>query len=315
MDNNDTQSYNTSDVKSFDIHYNPNLHFNRKLTDHLTNCANSLGRKLTKSEKEFLSRNYRINSISGRPFTYYDHKPYMSQAQYRQHIHNLRPIIEIVNNTNPKQYKNKGLYLDEKLTEKYTDLSFDQLAYHSLDVILSLVKHEQVYMHDIRISCKTSDIYENLIKRGQTPNPQNKMITIPISCNSSFNTKVNVTKNSIIVIIGCTHNPIEYSRAGILVLTEYLGEVIYHLKGLSNTEFLYEPVFNWQFEYFHLNRDSIEYDFPKGYVLNLIFGHAYLYKHDLPNGNAKLRLENKESPKTTILAETQRPRFQRASEL
>lgn len=294
---------------------NPNLQLNPILTVFLTDCTNRLGRKLTKKQKEFIGKAYRINTLGGRPFWFPDFKPFMSDNQYRQHIHNLKPVVEVVVNTNPRQYKLRGLYTNEKLTERYTDLSPEQILFQQLDVLLSLVKHEQVYIHDIKVSCKTSDLYENLVKHGQMPHPQNKMITIPVSCNSSFNTKVNVTKDSIQIHVGCTHNPIEYSGNGILSFVGYLGEVIRELKGLSGMEFLYEPYSNWRFEYFHLNRDSIEYDFPKGYTLHTIFGHACLYKHNMPDGKSKIRLEEKISPDTTILDETLTPRFQKASEL
>lgn len=317
MDNNEdlfnpSQEKPTNKKSIFD---NPNLHLNPKLTDHLTDCANRLGRKLTKQETKYHNRAYRINVVSGRPFWFPDFKPFMSASQFRQHIHNLRPIIEVVANSNPKQYKLRGLYTDEKLTEKYTDLSQEQILFQSLDVLLSQVKHERAYIHDIRMSCKTSDLYENLIKNGAIPNYQNHIITIPISCNSSFNTKVNVTKDSIIVIIGCTHNPVEYSGAGILSLIGYLGEVVRELKGLAKVEFLYEPYYNWRFEYFHLNRDTVEQEFPRGFTLNTIFNHTCTYKHDFPSGKSNLRIEEKETPHTTILEEMQTPRFQKASEM
>jgi hypothetical protein len=300
-------------VNTLSVFDNPNLHLNPKLTDVLTDYPNRLGRILTKKEIEFIRRAYSINVLSGRPFSYYDY-PQMKNGAYRQHIKNLRPIIEVVKATNPKQYKLKGLYTDEKLTERYTDLSQEQRQFQTLDILLSLVKHERVYMHDIRLEAKVSDLYENLIKNGFTPNSQNKMITIPVEVNSSFHTKVNVTRDSIIVIIGCTFSPVEYSRAGIISLSTHLGEVIYHLKGLSKVEFGYEPVFNWRFKYFHLNRDSIEHEFDKSFTLNTILGHTTIYKHDLPNGKSVIRLEDKLTPDTTLEQEMLTPRF-KASEL
>jgi hypothetical protein len=236
----------------------------------------------------------------------------MSQTQYRQHIHCLKPIINVVNNSNPRQYKLEGLYTDEKLTEKYTDLCPEQIMYQSLDIILSMVKHERLYIHNLKVASNTSDLYEALIKNGCTPHPQNKGITVSVPCNSRYDTKVSVHSSSIIVHIGCTHNPIEYSKSGILSLAAHLGEIIFYLKTLSKVEFLCEPVHNWRLTHMHLNRDSVNSDFPKGFTLNTILGHTCVYKHNSPDGTSKIRMEENLSPNTTILEEIQTDRFQKA---
>jgi hypothetical protein len=295
---------------------NQNTELNPTLTVFLTDAANTLRRNLTKKQKEFLTRAYRICAICGRPFWYPDFKHLFSNGAFRQHITNLRPIIENHTNTNPAQYHLRGIYLNKTLTESYTDLKPNELIYQNLNVVLSAVTHEKPLIHDIRLETKTSDLYENLILKGHKPNEQNGIITLTLNGNSYFTTKVNVTKDSIFVIIGCTHDPIEYSHAGIITLVGHCGEVVRFLKELAGFEFAYEPYFNWRFKYFHLNKDSIEYDFPTNdYTINVIFGHTQIYKHEKPNGNCVIRSEEKLTPKTTILEEIQTPRFQKASEL
>jgi hypothetical protein len=92
-------------------------------------------------------------------------------------------------------------------------------------------------------------------------------------------------------------------------LIGHLGEVINHLKGLANKEFAYEPLPNWRLQYFHLSKDSIEYNFDPSPTLNLVVGHSQLYKHYLSNGKWVYRLEEKLTPYTTIEQEMSTIRF------
>jgi len=301
-----------SDLSAFD---NQNLAINPKLTDYLTKCVNTVGRSLTRGEKDFLIRGYRINVINGRAFTTDDYKGIISGGSFRQLIRKLRPIIQIVIKSRPNFYKLKGLYLDEKLTKNYTELSSDQRMYAQLDILLSMVKHERPFIHDIRLSANISDLYEELVKKGSTPDKNNGMITIDASVNSLYTTKVNVSKNSMMVMIGCTYSPIEYSQSGMLCLTCHCGEILMHLKSMSGIEFQVQRINDWSFVYFHLNRDSIEHTFPKGFTLDTIIGHTAIYAKKMANGKSVIRLEDKLAPDTTILGEMDTDRFQKANEL
>jgi hypothetical protein len=304
-------------MKTPSIFGNPNESLNPiSLTDHLTDCANSLGRKLTKSEKEFLSRNYRINSISGRPFTYYDHKPYMSQGQYRQHIHNLRPIIEAVNNTNPKQYKNKGLYLDKKLTEGYTELSKEDLHNNELDQLQTYFSHMPVMMHNITLHTRCGGLYESLIEKGVTPNPQNHTINVNVDLGTRVSTSIMISKKDTITIhIGCTHDPFGYSSGGFLNLAYHCGRIEQYLRGLSGTDFRILPLTDWKLVHADFNKDSIRYDFQSKPTLNSMVGHFVIYLHKFPDGSSAIRGEERCDSDTTILEEVHSAKFYKASEL
>jgi hypothetical protein len=300
------------------MNLNNNSQLNPLFNAFVTNCTNTLQRCITHKEREFLKRAYSINTISGIPFSYYDFTNTINSNYFRQIIHKLKPIIIPKQKGRPAYYQLKGLYLDEKLTEKYTATPIEQRMFADFEIILSMVKHEPPAIHDIRIETLTFGLYDKLIKLGHTPNKHNKIITLHFEeLTPNIDTKVNVhSTGTILVILGCTYHPIPYTDDGFITLISHLGSVRTALGVECCTNFQIEPVLNWRFKMFDFNKDSISYNFPTNdYTVHAVFGHVRIYKKNMHEGKTVFRLEKQVIPNTTISEELYKADFRRDSEL
>jgi len=297
---------------------NPNLSLNPLFNAFVTDCCNTLRRNVTDTELEFIRIAYRINVISGIPFSYLDFTSKINHNYFRQIIHKLKPIIILKIKGKPKYYQLKGLYLDEKLTEKYTAMPIEQRMFTDFELILSMIKHEPPAIHDIRLDATTCGLYDKLIKLGHTPNKKNKIITLSYDqLTPNIETKVNVhTTGTILVILGCTYHPIPYSDDGFITLISHLGSVRTALGVECHSNFQIEPILNWRFKMFDFNKDGISYNFPTNdYTIHTVFAHVRIYKKRMLEGSTIFRLEKQVLPNTTISEELYKSDFRRASEL
>jgi len=266
----------------------------------------------------FIRIAYRINVISGIPFSYFDFLPKISNNYFRKIKHDLKPIIIQKVKGKLSYCQLKGLYLDEKLTEEYTALPVNQRLFANLDILLAMVKHQPPAIHDIRIHATTSGLYEMLIQLGYKPNKQNKIITLSLGeLTPLIDTKVNVhSTGTVAVILGCTHHPIPYSTSGFITLISHLGSVRSFLEFTCNSTFQVEPIMNWKFKLFDFNRDSIRYTFPTNeYTLHVVFDHVQVYNKKMLDGSTVIRAEKQIVPNTTIAEELDKIESRQASEL
>ena len=297
---------------------NPNQSLNPLFNTFVTNCIHTLQRGITDKEKEFIKLAYRINTISGIPFSYVDFLHIVNDVYFRQIIHNLKPIIIMKHKGRPSYYCLKGIYLDEKLTEEYTVLPVEQRLFATFDILLSTIKHQPPAIHDIRIKTTTCELYEELIRLGHKPNKQNKIITLSLGDLTPFiDTKVSVhSTGTLVVILGCTYHPIPYSSKGFTTLISHLGSVRTFLELTCNRIFQVEPIMNWKFKLFDFNKDSLRYDFPSNdYSVHAVFDHIQVYNKKMLDGSTVIRAEKQIVPNTTICEEVDKIEFRRASEL
>jgi len=297
---------------------NHNQSLNPPFNTFVTDCHNELQRRIGGTELVFIRIAYRINVISGIPFSYFDFLPKISNNYFRKIKHDLKPIIIQKVNGKPKFYQLKGLYLDEKLTEEYTALPVDQRLFANFDILLAMVKHQPPAIHDIRIHATASGLYERLIQLGHKPNKKNKIITLSLGeLTPLIDTKVNVhSTGTVAVILGCTYHPIPYSTSGFITLISHLGSVRTFLELTCKNVFQIEPIPNWRFKYFHFNKDSIEYDFPTNeYTLHAVFDHIQVYNKKMFDGSTVIRAEKQIVPDTTIAEELDKIESRQASEL
>jgi hypothetical protein len=301
------------------IDQNRNLHLNPDLNTWLTHCANVMQRRLTLKEKNFLTRCYRINVVSGIPICYEDFKTVLGdnyRGNFRALKHKLNALFEEVRNGKPKYYKMSGLYLDKELTDRYTGKPISSRIYADLDIILSLTKHEKLQMHGLLFKCKTSGFHQALLEQGHIPG-SNNAITLSLPVDKLVDVSVTLYSTEYMLIrLGCTYNPFNVDDYGIISLISLLGKIEYCLKILSKIDFQIEQVSNWRWKHFDLNRDSIHYDFPTDdYTIHHIFGYFQIYNKKFPDGKTRIRAEKQLDIDNTIEEVIHTPIFQKASEL
>lgn len=301
------------------INENRNQHLNPDFNTWLTHCINVMHRRLTHRERTFLKRCYRINVVSGIPICYEDFKEMLGinyKGNFRAMKHKLKALFEVVSTGKPKYYKMNGLYLDKELTDKYTDYPISARIFADLDIILSLAKHEKKQMHGLLFKCKTSGLYSALLEQGHTSD-SNNAITISLPTDKIVDVSITLYSTDIMLIrLGCTYSPFDYDDNGVISLIFLLGKIEHCLKILSQTDFQIEPITNWKWKHFDMNKDSIHYDFPTDdYTISLVFGHIQVYNKKFPDGKERIRVEDQIELDSTIAEELSSVRYQKASEL
>ena len=304
---------------TIDINANRNQHLNQDLNTWLTHCVNVIQRKLTRKEKVFLTRCYRINVVSGLPICYDDFKGVLGdnyKGNFRAIKYKLKALFEVVDTGKPKYYKMVGLYLDKELTDSYTSMPISARIYADLDTLFALSKHEKLQMHGILFMCKTSGLYSALLDQ-RYPITNNNSITLHLDVDNVVDVSITLySTENMLVRLGCTFNPFSYDDNGIILLIFLLGKIEHCLKFLSKTDFQIEPVTKWRWKHFDLNRDSIHYDFPTDdYTIRLVFGHIQIYNKKLPDGKERIRIEEQLDIDNTIEEVIHTPKFVKASEL
>ncbi|MGY5150358.1 MAG: hypothetical protein ACW9W3_09870 [Candidatus Nitrosopumilus sp. bin_68KS] len=277
---------------------NPNEHLNPDFNTALTQWTNTLGHVLTQKETKVVKLGYKINVLSGRVFDYTDFKDIVNHNYFRVIVCKLKPIFILENKSDKAYYRLQGLYTDKKLTQWYTDTSENNRIFGTLDQLLSLIKHRPAMIHDIHIDTKTSNLYNSLLQSGHKPNPDNKKIIIPLKNNPLVDSHVRLTlivtsKDTLTFTIGCTFNPIPYDASGFAKLFDILGQMKTILKINAGNNFQICPVYDYHMRYFHFNKDSLEYNFPPGFTLNLVYNHVQIYQKKLDTGKSVIRYEEK----------------------
>ena len=122
-------------------------------------------------------------------------------------------------------------------------------------------------------------------------------------------------KNTLEFAIGCTHNPIFYAPIGFAKIFDILGQLKMILRLRSHSNFQIEPVGNMNLRYFHFNRDSLQYSFPPGVTLDIVYRHTHIYHKRLKNSKSIIRAEKVLEQNNTTSEELFTTRFQKASEM
>ena len=301
------------------VNQNRHQHLNPDLNTWLTQCINVIQRRLTHRDRNFLKRCYNIIVLSGLPICYEDFKEtwkYNYQGNFRAIKHKLNPLFEVVSKGKPMYYKMVGLYLDKELTDKYTSIPISARIYANLDIVFSLATHEKLQMHGLLFKCKTFGLYSALLEQGHTPD-SNNAITISLPVDKIVDTTVTLySTDNMLIRLGCTYSPFGVDDNGVISLIFLLGKIEHCLKILSQTDFQIEPITNWKWKHFDMNKDSIHYDFPSDdCTMHLIVGYIQGYNKKFPDGKERIRVEEQHDLDNTIKEVIHTPMFQKASEL
>ena len=263
--------------------------------DYVTNICNANGIVPTQSQMKFIKKGLEINVIRKSWWSYQDFA--MSQVNFRQMVHRLKKIIIKEINSRPAFYRFKGIEVPGSVTKMYT--GGEGVSAHFEKLLLDL-KHQPPCMHDLRIHT-TTNLYDKLCLRGMLPNKQNNSFTIEIPTKSRFTTKLNVYKNKMQFMIGCSQKPTPYAVYGFQELIFHLGQVIQYLIGYANSYFEIQPVSDWIVTYYHFNRDGIIIQSPIfNYTIEDLENHSRVYMKHFDDGTTRPRYEELRTPKKPL---------------
>lgn len=269
---------------------------------------------------KFIEVAYDKHKFAGEPFSRFDF-PHLTRNNFSQMISRINkklPLIEKMIDGYPPFYSLMGISFDKNVIENGTGVNTSFMN-HRMEQLYMLATKQPPQMHDIKLSSKTSQLYENLLlQQDISPHPKNKQFIIPILSNPRFTSKAQISPTGRMDLhIGCSQNPLFCSIDGFSDLLEYIGEVKEFLKNRANSTFISQPGHDWIFEYYHFNRDSEPLIDPTcRFSVGDHFNYFYIKKLD--NGKTVARVEGKPTPKTTVEQEIEnilKPVYQKASGL
>ena len=259
------------------------------------------GINFTPKELQFIEVAYDKHKLTGEYFSYSDF-PYLTRNNFSQLIHRINNKTELITKQISGKYPMfslNGVYLDQTVREKRTGVN-NSFINQKIEQLYSFAMKQPPFIHDIKLSSMTSQLYAKLLETGLTPHPNNKQFIIPIHANPRFTSKAQISPNGRMDLhVGCSQQPIPCSIDGFSELFEYIGEVKYFLTLQIQSMFTCEPAYNWIFEYYHFNRDS-EPIVDSSYKFSLGQHNDYCYIKKFDNGIVKARFEEKRTPKKSI---------------
>ena len=303
------------------IKSNPIESINPSFNDLLTKYLNdNLEWKPTKTELSFLKDCYKINTI-GKEFVSRLNFPTWKKDKFKNLAFRLSFCLIKVINSRPPQYLLDGISLGNN-TIKDTELG---KVKQDFEKELLRLETQPPFIHDIKLEVKTSGLYERLISKGVTPNAKNKGITMKeLPLNSKVTAGFTVyPSGKLLVHLGCTYHPIQYSNRGWLEVNSICSKVEILLEGITNDVFYCLPTPDWLVTHFHFNKDGVIIDSPiHHYSIARLSEHSQIYLKKLDNGKSVLRYEEKVTPKMTIEELSEEPNdeefsvsFERAGEI
>jgi len=283
-------------VNTFDqvLSLNPDCH------KFVTNYCHREGIYPTPKQLNFIKKAYTINVVGGELWSYANFFP-MSKANFRKTIQRLKPIIEKVVSGIPSFYMLKGINMPYSVTKTHMGMTPRNVA-PDFDKLLQNLKNQPPMMHDLRVHTRITGLYENILHNSDLkPNKQNQAFTIHVPINYKLSTTVNVYKDTMQVMVGCSQQPLPYSISGFLELSSHLSAVCEYLKIKASHDFMHEPISNWTITYFHFNRDGITIQSPIfNYTITDLSSHSVFYLKRFDDGTVKPRYEEHLTPHKTL---------------
>ena len=256
--------------------------------DYVTNICNANTIFPTSAQMKFIKKGLEINVIRKSWWCYHDFT--MSDVNFRQMVYRLKKIIIKEINSRPAFYRFKEIDVPGSVTKMYTGVGAGVVSIDFEKLLLKL-KYQPPHMHDLRIQTITN-LYDKLYHRGILPNKQNNAFTIEIPIKSRFTTKVNVYKNKMQIMLGCSQRPIQYAVYGFQELIFHLGQVVQYLVIYAHSYFDIQPVSNWIVTYYHFNRDGIIIQSPIfNYTIENLENHSRVYMKHFNDGTIRPRYE------------------------
>lgn len=278
---------------------NPVDQINPSFNDLLTKyCNDNIGWKPTPTELTFLKDCYKINTIGKEYVTRLDF-PSFSMGKFKNLAFRLSFCLIKVINSRPPQYLLDGISIGN-VTIKNTKLGKIKQDFEK--EILRL-KIQPPFIHDIKLTVKTSELYDKLASNGHKINKSNKGITVKdLPLNSKISANVTVYPNGTLLIhLGCTYHPIQYSTQGWLEVNAVCSKIESLLQSLANHAFICQPTYDWLVTTYHFNKDGVIIDDPiHHYSIARLSEHSQIYTKKLENDQFVLRYEEKAIPNKTI---------------
>ncbi|MEX0657477.1 MAG: hypothetical protein WD154_08045 [Nitrosopumilaceae archaeon] len=265
---------------------------NGSVTDH----CNVLPRGLRK----FYERAKRINQIEHRPFSKQDFESYTA-GNYRQHIHRLRPYLEIEKKSKPVFYRVKGVELpgaSHSVTHKpMGDTS-------QIIDLLESVRDQPAMIHDIKVQFTSDNLHAVLVSKGCSVNQSNHSIKVDFpSIDNNITTKILVYPKTVQVDIGCTYKPIVYDSSGVYSLLQEMSSISFYLLQLTSFQPHIPEVKDWVITQYHFNKDGSEAYNGLSFhytIENVSNGLIRYYSKKMQDGTTIPRIEQVQTPHRTM---------------
>ena len=274
--------------------------FNEFLTKH----CNGIHIPKTKRVLYVLERAYKINTEKQMPFEYDDFSE-LTNGSFRQIIHKIRPLIEVVVRSRPCMYKLKGI----ELPGDYRKITHRVMGAGIME-ILERLRQQPPAIHDIKLKFD-SDIHQFLAADGAPVEPSNNGIKLdlPNFDDKNYVVKAMVYPNTVQLDIGCTFKPIVYEISGVLQLAAMLGSVKNFLFFLDGFRGQIPLVNKWIITHYHFGKDGSES--YSGQSFHYTFedaaeGMIRFYSKKMPDGKMIPRFEQVSTPNHSLSKELDR---------
>ena len=268
----------------------------------------TLDHTYSKSLKQFTDKAYNINVKDKQPFSYLHYKN-LSHSNFRRIIRKLGDNIERVGNGRPQFYKLKGIKLPgdtRKITLEPMRVQEEQFVN-----LLSTLKDQPAKIHDIKIRVDNFDLHKMLLQKHYSKDSHNHSIKVNFdSIDNNVVTKILIYPKTFQVDLGCTYKPLIYDIKTIWYLHEHLSKISYHLSGLGGV--VLPSVDSWIITHWHFGKDGTEAFNGQNFhytVNDVNTGLIRFYSKSYPDGTVKPRLEQIQTPHTTIRDEMKKTMF------
>lgn len=261
---------------------------------------------LPRVRKQFYEKAKQICEKERRPFSFMDF-PLIKHNNFRQIIHKIKPLVEVVCKGHPAFYKIKGI----ELPGDSHKITLNHMVGEDFLRILDSLKLREFMIHDIRIKVNDSSLYQKLTECKATKDPRNGSFTVNVpEFDNNIIAKIHIYSNTIVIFLGCTYNPLVYNQSTIWYLHEYLSKISYHLTSLGA---LLPPVNTWICTHYHMNKDGSES--LSGHSFHFTFeevssGMFRFYSKKMLDGKTIPRLEYLQSPNRTLFEEMKSTLFE-----
>ena len=249
-------------------------------------------------------RGLKINKDEGRPFCNGDF-PDIKGPSYRKAIQHLKPYLQFEYRSTSNFWKFSGVKItgdSHRIT--YRDMGVGDDFYN----LLEHHKHEQPMIHDIKLKIKAIGVHDALAKKGCSVAKENKRIQFGFPCSdNNFKTKVSIYPSTIQLDISNTYKPLVFDIQSLMFLHEQLSQFSYHVFYMSDVSL--PPVSEWIFTHYHIHTDSSHEYCGERFevkVNDVVNGMIRFYSKQMGRGKSYTRLEQIQTPKTTIIEEMQK---------
>ncbi|MHA7647161.1 hypothetical protein [Nitrosopumilus sp. S4] len=296
---------------------NPNHLLNSDCQTFVRDYCQTYGISFTKQELKVIYGIYDVLDVTGTYASKLDF-PYLSTNNFTKIISRINKKCDLILKPITGKYPMfslKGYKLSKNVRVQGTGVHNSYIN-HKLQQLYNLATKQPPFMHDIKLSCTTINLYDKLLLQPDIkPNPNNLQFIIPVYANPRFTSNAQISRNGRLDLhIGCSQLPISCTIDGFSELTEYVGEVKQFLRTRANFDFNSPPVYEWIFNSYHFNRDT-EPIIDPSYRFSLGQHLQYFYVKEFENGIIKGRYEEKRVPKTTVKEECHKILFQKDSEM